>query len=154
MRGLKGVTIGLGSFILGVGLTLAVSSHAKRPVPPAMKPTITNAKTAIKRVAPSGKATIQQLALGERAFIGLLQMDAGASVPTHRDISEEYVIVMKGSGTITINGKQSKVTKGSVIFMPAGAMVSYKNGPKKLVAIQVFAGPKSATKYRGWKTTK
>jgi hypothetical protein len=34
--------------------------------------------------------------------------------------------------------------------MPANAEVHYTNGPDRLEAIQVFAGPEPATKYDGW----
>ena len=43
------------------------------------------------------------------------------------------------------------VKAGDTVFMKAGARVSYQNGPAKMVAIQVFAGPAPADKYQQWK---
>ena len=103
------------------------------------------------RIAPSNKANVRVLAHGANAFIGHLRMDPGASVPEHRDVSEEYIYVLQGSGTITIDGKDHTITPGTTVFMPANAKVSYKNGPGEMVAIQVFAGPESAKKYQAWK---
>ena len=37
--------------------------------------------------------------------------------------------------------------------MPAGATVKYKNGAKRMIAVQVFAGPESADKYGAWQTS-
>jgi hypothetical protein len=34
--------------------------------------------------------------------------------------------------------------------MPANAEVSYANGPRKMVALQIFAGPAPAEKYASW----
>ena len=78
-------------------------------------------------------------------------MDPGASVPEHRDASEEYVYVLQGSGTITIDGKAQHIGPGTTVYMPANAKVSYQNGAKEMVALQVFAGTESAKKYEAWK---
>ena len=45
----------------------------------------------------------------------------------------------------------AQVKAGDTVFMKAGARVSYQNGPAKMVAIQVFAGPAPADKYQQWK---
>ena len=102
-------------------------------------------------MAPSNKANVRVLAHGSNAFIGHLRMDPGASVPEHRDVSEEYIYVLQGSGTITIDGKDHQLAPGMTVFMPSNAKVGYKNGPKEMVAIQVFAGTESAKKYDAWK---
>src|SRR5687768_4285388 len=70
-----------------------------------------------RRASPPGTATIAMLAQGRNAFIGRLEMEAGAEVPEHQDPDEEYVVVLEGSGTITIDGVVSEVTSGSTIFM-------------------------------------
>ena len=102
------------------------------------------------RVAPHGKARIWPLAEGEAAFVGRLELDAGVTVPLHRDETEETIVVLEGHGSITIDGETSEVGPGSVIFMPAGAAVTYTNGANPLVAVQVFAGPSPAAKYDAW----
>jgi quercetin dioxygenase-like cupin family protein len=100
--------------------------------------------------APSGKASITSFARGKSAFVGKLWLAAGANVPKHQDPTEETLIVQSGSGHITVDGVVFEVGPGHVIFMPAGATVQFKNGDQPFEAIQVFAGPASADKYRAW----
>lgn len=100
--------------------------------------------------APSGKATITHLARGHNAYLGRLRMDAGGAVPAHRDPTEEYIHILSGAGTITIDGQAYEVGPGATIFMPANAEVSYQNGDEEMVALQIFAGPEPASKYEGW----
>lgn len=99
----------------------------------------------------SGKAQARKLLQGENAYLGELWLDPGGKVPVHRDETEEYLIVLEGSGTLTIDGKQHQVKPGTAVFMPAGAEVSYANGSERMHVIQVFAGPAPATKYDSWK---
>ena len=101
-----------------------------------------------------GKAKVQELARGKNAFIGRLWLAPGAAVPLHQDTSEEYIVFLEGGGTMTIDGKTTVVGPGSSVYMPAGAAVSFQNGPKETVVIQVFAGPKSAEKYTRWPVLK
>jgi quercetin dioxygenase-like cupin family protein len=103
-----------------------------------------------RATAPSGKATITHLARGHSAYMGKLEMQGGGAVPEHRDATEEYIHVLSGSGTITIEGVPSQVEAGATIYMPADALVSFTNGPEPLVAIQVFAGPEPSAKYEKW----
>lgn len=100
--------------------------------------------------APHGKATITHLAEGQNAYVGRLELAANATVPEHADATEEYLHVLAGSGTITINGVARPVAPGDTIYMQAGARVSYVNGPKPLIALQIFAGPAPAKKYQNW----
>lgn len=79
-------------------------------------------------------------------------MNGGGAVPQHRDETEEYIYVLEGGGTITIDGTASSLSPGSIVYMPANAEVSYENGPEPLVALQVFAGPQPASKYDRWVT--
>ena len=73
-----------------------------------------------------------------------------AEVPIHRDSSEEYLYVLSGNGVITIDEKSYKIKKGTIIYMPTGAEVSYKNGNVVSSFLQVFARPDPATKYSTW----
>lgn len=100
--------------------------------------------------APHGKAEITHLAQGKNAYVGRLHLAAHAKVPEHADATEEYLYILEGSGTVTIDGKVSAVAPGTTIYMAAGARVSYVNGPKPLIAIQIFAGPAPANKYQNW----
>jgi quercetin dioxygenase-like cupin family protein len=103
-----------------------------------------------RRRAPNGRAQIAELARGLEAFVGRLELDPGAVVPEHRDPTEEYLVVLEGSGTIFIDGVEHAVEPGTTVFMPANALVTFQNGSERLVAIQVFAGPESAAKYDAW----
>lgn len=100
--------------------------------------------------APNGKAEITHLAQGKNAYVGRLFLAPDATVPEHADATEEYLYVLEGAGTVTIDGVASAVGPGTTIYMAAGAKVSYVNGPKSLIAIQIFAGPAPADKYQSW----
>lgn len=104
----------------------------------------------VTKVAPSGKARITELARGHQAFLGILELDARAAVPEHQDATEEYIHVLAGSGTMTIDGVTTQVDVGDTVYMPAFATVSYANGPEALRVVQVFAGPGPAKKYASW----
>ena len=51
---------------------------------------------------------------------------------------------------MTLNGKVYPVKKGDVVYMPAGAEVSFVNGKEVTKVMQVFAGPGPASKYDAW----
>ncbi len=113
-------------------------------------PEVRRGDALVARVAPSGTATITALAQGSEAFVGRLTIAPGAAVPEHRDETEEYIHVIAGSGTIHIDGTAYPIGAGDTVYMPANALVSYENGARELVALQVFAGPGPASKYDGW----
>ena len=117
---------------------------------PAVSPPIVRAAPAERRVAPNGTARVTILARGLEAFVARLEMDPGAAVPEHRDATEEYIHVLEGSGTITIDGREYPLAPGDTVYMPADATVSFQNGDAPLVGLQVFAGPEPAAKYDAW----
>ena len=102
------------------------------------------------RVSPSGKASIQILNRGANAFLGILTLQGGAKVPLHRDVSEEHIFVLEGTGSLFMEGKKTVIKAGDSILMPAGVEVRFENGEGTLVVVQVFAGTKSAEKYDSW----
>ena len=141
------VVFGLGLWV-GRGLPAA----AEAPPPPAVVPLA----DAPQLVAPSGKATVRRLAGepegAEHAFVAILEIEAGAGVPTHRDPTEEFVYVLEGGGTITIDGKTFEIGPETGIFMPAEAEVSFAardDGPTRV--LQVFAPRGPEAKYATWK---
>ena len=153
------------AFVLGACTTVALQSSANdtdvdAPADPGDAPdgaaagtgaaTVVALDAAPRATAPNGKATIAHLARGENAYVGLLRMDAGGAVPVHRDTTEEFIHVLSGGGTITIDGQAHEVAAGATIYMPADAEVSYQNGAEEMVALQVFAGPEPAAKYDAW----
>ena len=147
----------LAAFVLGACAATAVRTSASPPeaapseaAMPGVSPPITRAAEAERRVAPNGKARVTMLARGREAFVGKLEMDAGAAVPEHRDSTEEYVHVLEGAGTMVIDDVAYPIAKGDTVYMPADAKVSFQNGDAPLVGLQVFAGPEPAAKYDAW----
>lgn len=135
-----------------VGFALgATFVHAKQGGPAAK---IVEGRSLCTRTAAHGKAWVTPWVQGENAWLGRLELAAGAKVPVHRDPTEEYIHVLSGHGTMTIDGEVTKVGPGDTIFMPAGAEVSFENGRESLSAVQVFAGPGPAAKYDGWQGCK
>lgn len=126
------------------GFVLGVSSSV------AAKPLVQSLDASPHHVAPNGKAEVTEWGRGENAWFGLLTLEADASVPEHQDLTEEYIHVLEGSGTLTMDGVTHPLGPGSSVVMPAGATVQYENGPNTLIAVQVFAGPESADKYAAW----
>lgn len=125
------------------------AAHAAPEAAP--KSGVITAEAAQQQVAPHGKARITHLAQGTNAYLGRLVLAPHAKVPEHADTDEEYIHVLEGTGVITIDGEAHPVGPGATVYMAAGAKVSYQNGPTQMVAIQVFAGPRSADKYQNWK---
>ena len=142
------------AFVLGACATAASQSVAAPQAEPAPQAEavggVVPLAAAERRAAPNGKAWVTILARGQNAFVGRLEMEAGASVPEHRDATEEYIHVLEGSGTMVIEGREHAVEAGTTIYMPADALVEFRNGPSRLVAVQVFAGPAPASKYDAW----
>jgi len=143
--------------VFGLGLLVGrgLPAVADAPAPPAVV-ALADAPTL---VAPSGKATVRRLA-GEpegtgHAFVAILDIDAGAGVPTHRDPTEEFVYVLQGGGTITIDGKPFEIGPETGVFMPANAEVSFaarEDGPTRV--LQVFAPRGPEVKYEAWQEPK
>ena len=101
-----------------------------------------------------GNAKAATLVQGNNAYIGIIELDAGAKVPLHRDATEEYLYVLNGNGTITINGESFVIATGTTVYMPSHAEVSFTNGEAtKTRFIQIFAGPEPASKYEDWEPT-
>lgn len=136
-------------FLVGCAACLWVGvAHAAPESPPTSE--VRPIAQAQVQKAPHGKAQITHLAEGKNAYLGRLHLAAHAKVPAHADATEEYLYILEGSGTITIDGKASAVAPGTTIYMAAGARVSYVNGPTPLIAVQIFAGPGPAKKYQNW----
>lgn len=104
------------------------------------------------KTAPHGKASVRVLSgEAESAFVGMLQIDPGVTIPVHRDASEEFVYMLEGGGVIRIDGVESVVEPGDFVFMPANSEVTFAAtdaGPSKV--LQIFAPTTSAAKYDGW----
>lgn len=119
---------------------------------PAVKPGVISLTDAPERVHPSGKARVRHLSTaGAQAWVGLLELDAGGRVPTHRDDSDEIVHFVEGGGTLWIDGTPHTVGPGDTVTMPSGVEVRFEARPDSAVKVlQVFAPPASAKKYDAW----
>jgi quercetin dioxygenase-like cupin family protein len=104
------------------------------------------------RVVPSGKAKVRMMSMpGARAFVGILEMEAGAKVPVHRDADDEFVYVLEGGGALFLDGDRHDIKAGDLVTMPANAEVHFEastEGPTRV--LQVFAPADSAKKYEKW----
>jgi mannose-6-phosphate isomerase-like protein (cupin superfamily) len=49
-------------------------------------------------------------------------IDAGAGTPVHRHACEEAIVILEGSGTLTINGEESQFGPNSTLIIPADAV--------------------------------
>ncbi len=134
----------VGTFLSGALCAVGVSHASDRVA------SVITIEAAEHRVASHGKAEVFVLARGAEAFLGKLELAPGAAVPEHQDATEEFIFVLEGEGTITIDGAQHTVVPNTAVYMPADATVSFQNGDKHMVALQVFAGPEPAAKYDGW----
>ena len=137
-------------FAAFLGCNTAVETSQAEPNPPVVSATPIVSNQFNTAWAGSGKASITPFARGENAFLGQLWLAPNAAVPEHQDPTEEYLYILSGTGTLTLDGIAHDVGPGHVIYMPANATVSYQNGASPMEAIQVFAGPSSADKYAKW----
>lgn len=130
----------------------AALTAAKAPAAeaPASEPAPVAALADVPQRVKGDQARVWLLARGQNAFLGKLELAPGGRVPEHRDPTEEYIHILEGSGTFTIDGRQHAVGPGSTIYMRPDALVEFVNGSERLVAIQVFAGPGPAAKYDAW----
>lgn len=120
-------------------------------VPPPVPAAVVARDAAPRRQNPPGTAIATRLVQGRNAYVGALVLAPGAKVPEHQDPTEEYLVVVRGGGTLTIDGATHRLAAGDAVLMPAGATVSYENGPDETEVLQVFAGPGPAAKYDAWK---
>lgn len=118
--------------------------------PQAPTATVRSAAQASPLVSPAGTTVLYPLARGQNAFVGVMEMQAGAVVPVHRDATEEYIYVLGGGGSMRIDGVPYEVKQGDLVYMPAQAQVSFTAGSARTTALQIFAGPEPADKYSSW----
>ena len=101
-------------------------------------------------LSPTEEIAVVWLAEGKNAYLGELVLAPGTEVPIHTHQSEEYLLFMHGGGVMTVDGQEVEVGPGSVILVPADTEHAFVNGPHETVAIQVFASPEGAQRYRDW----
>ncbi len=136
------------SIVLAAGLTTICFSAASQAAKPEAQ--VINEDAAPQRFTPNGKGRVVLLNQGKNAFVAKLYLAPGAKVPVHRDVTEEYIYILKGHGVMHIDKKAYRVGPGSAIYMPANAEVTFENGSQTLEALQIFSGPEPAKKYDKW----
>ncbi len=102
------------------------------------------------RTSPDAAVEIAEIASGDSAWMGLLRVGAGATLPTHRDPTEEYLYVLRGKATLVVDGTKYPLEPHTGVYIPSKAEVSLNNEDKLFSAVQWFAGPESANKYEDW----
>lgn len=143
-------TLLIAALSFSLGLAVAQAAHHDPAAVAGPEHPVAQLGDASVWTAPSGKAKVIKAVEGENAFLAFLQIDPGAGVPVHRDATEEFVVFVEGGGTLTIDGTEHAVRKGSAVYMAPNAEVSFANGDAPSTVIQVFAGPEPAVKYDTW----
>ncbi len=106
--------------------------------------------TQAMRTSPGGGVSVFEAARGKNAYIGAIAIEPWEKIGFHRDPDEEYLIIMEGGGTLTLDGTQHQLGEGDVVYMRANSEVAFVNGANQTTALQVFAGPGSADKFASW----
>lgn len=150
--GLAALTLTLAAVAFAQGRRMALTHDPARCQFDAQgaSASICDLRETAQRRAPSGKAEVRFLAQGEEAFVAELRLAPRATVPEHRDPTEEYIHVLSGGGILYVEDVAFRLGPGRTAFMPAGAKVRYENGAEETVALQIFAGPGPAKKYGAW----
>lgn len=88
--------------------------------------------------------------LGNSRFmaVGMSAVPAGLSTPAHSHISEEFAVVISGSGVISIDGCDFAVETGDVVLVPSGVPhVTCASPTDALVVLWVYAPPGSEKRW-------
>lgn len=161
LEGMRLPVSNLAMFLLGACTASALGAHAGAPTTEPTAPASTRAASPSpsavvrasevqRRRSPAGTAVITPLLRGPHAFVSRLELAAGATIPEHVDATDESIVVLEGSGTLTIDGEAHAIAAGSAVLMPGGATVSYVNGAAPMTVIQVFSPPGPERKYDAW----
>jgi mannose-6-phosphate isomerase-like protein (cupin superfamily) len=67
-------------------------------------------------------------------------IEAGSGTPVHRHACEEAIVVLEGSGTLTINGEESRFGPNSTLIIPADAVHQIVNsGSARMVIVAALS---------------
>ncbi len=146
-----------GTFFLGACTATVLGAQAGTPAPAAgTEPAASRPASVVhgdavqRRRSPAGTATIAPLLRGPHAFVSRLELAPRAQIPEHVDGTDEAIVVLEGSGTLTIDGQAHAIAVGDAVLMPGGARVSFVNGDAPMTVIQVFSPPGPEAKYDAW----
>lgn|GEM_PF-1250891 len=115
---------------------------------PALATVVQAAKA--KRYPRAGGATTL-LVEGGVVSVGLLELDAGAALPSHSRATEtEAIYLLEGAGAMTIDGVAVAIDANTVVAIPPGVARSFTaTTPIRALQFYTPAGPEQR-----WKTTK
>lgn len=79
----------------------------------------------------------------EDAVVKCLALDPGKQAPVHRhQMAVDVMVIVKGGGVATVNGKECRVGPGDVILNPKGTLHGIRNdGEDQLVWVVIQAPP-------------
>jgi quercetin dioxygenase-like cupin family protein len=80
---------------------------------------------------------------GERLTLGVVELDAGTTVPEHRHANEQLGMVLAGSLTFRVGDETRELGPGGTWCIPADVPHEVTAGPDGAVAIDVFAPPRT-----------
>jgi len=58
---------------------------------------------------------------GERMMAALMRMPAGTGAESHSHPNEQWIYILEGAMESEVNGRRNIVTRGQVIYIPAGS---------------------------------
>jgi quercetin dioxygenase-like cupin family protein len=67
-------------------------------------------------------------------------IEAGSGTPVHRHACEEAIVILEGSGTLTINGEDTRFGPNSTLVIPADAIHQIVNsGDTRMVLVAALS---------------
>lgn len=90
------------------------------------------------RYALAGDAGVVTLLVQADIATSRLELNAGARVPEHTHDSSETLVVLEGSGTVTLDGAKYAVTSGDTIHIPKVTRHAAE-ATTRFVAVQIYA---------------
>jgi quercetin dioxygenase-like cupin family protein len=88
----------------------------------------------------SERFTPVPVAENERARVLVVCFEPGQFIPVHRPGVGLSLVVLEGDGLLVADGREERVTRGSVAFVPAGEARGLK-ADTRLVAVTVVTPP-------------
>jgi mannose-6-phosphate isomerase-like protein (cupin superfamily) len=75
--------------------------------------------------------------------VGLYALDAGESDPQRPHRQDEVYFVVSGRASITVGQETTQVARGSVVYVPAGAVHKLHHISEDLRVLVVFSPPEA-----------
>lgn len=77
-----------------------------------------------------------------------LEVDPGCRLPRHTDSAEETIVVLSGSGTVTVGGESADVAGGGIALVPEGVAHEVEStGEETLRFLALYASADVTTTY-------